>query len=459
MKKILIISLLLLSCLGRLTAISIVSGTCTGLGNSVHFYEVENGQLKEKASYVLSEDKKFAFALHLDKEGYYVIGSANGMLSIGKYAFYLKPDDNLNVNIDVDGYQLIGQNTAENKVVKEWFDIIKPVSNMSMNSKPGGLLTYVDFFPVLEEVVEKSKGWNYKPTGNKSFDTSFQKFKDYDLAANALHFLFMPRTAHPQDDDFPDYYQDISFSAYANSDVLMNYPFGNRLLSQIDMRRYMEKKKADATLNYGDQAMLKENLANISDDVLKGELVLICARTKQTVEGLLNFQNEFSKYLITDSQKERFKSFLTEKAKNIKGDPAIDFKFQNSEGKEVALSDFKGKVVYIDVWATWCGPCKQEIPHLKKLEEEYKGKNIVFLGVSIDAQEDHAKWKQFLIDNDMKGVQIFAGDKAADISKPYKIKGIPRFILVDKNSRIVSDNAPRPSSPEIKLLLNSTLLQ
>lgn len=458
MKKILIILLLSVGCLSRAAAISVVSGTCNGLGNTVHFYEVENGQLKEKADYVLSTDKKFGFALHLDKEGYYVIGSANGLLPMGKYTFYLKPGDNLSVNVDVAGYELIGQNTAENKVMKEWFDIIKPINQMSMNAKIGGLLTYVEFFPTLDEVVEKSKEWSFTPTGNKLFDDSFLKFKDYDLAANALHFLFLPRTAHPQDEDFPEYYQEISFSNLGTSNVLMNYPFSNRLLSNIDMRRYMEKKKADTTLSFGDYTMLRENLSNISDGVLKGELVLIYAKPKQTVEGLLNFQSEFSKYLITESQKERFKLLLNEKAKNTKGEPAIDFKFQNSEGKEVALSDFKGKVVYIDVWATWCGPCKQEIPHLIKMEEEYKNKNIVFLGVSIDAQEDHAKWKKFLIDYNMKGVQVFAGDKAADISKPYKIKGIPRFILIDKNGRIVSDNAPRPSSSEIKLLLNSTLL-
>ncbi|MBK5720351.1 TlpA family protein disulfide reductase [Dysgonomonas sp. Marseille-P4677] len=174
---------------------------------------------------------------------------------------------------------------------------------------------------------------------------------------------------------------------------------------------------------------------------------------------MIDFGKEFSKYLGTDSQKERFKELLNLKAKNAKGDPAVDFKFQNSEGKEVALSDFKGKVVYIDIWATWCGPCKKEIPHLKMLEEEYKGKNVVFLGVSIDVQKDHPKWQKFLIDNKMKGIQLFAGDKAGDISKPYKIKGIPRFMLIDKDGKIVSSDAPRPSSPEIKLLLNSTLLK
>ena len=458
MKKILVISLLLLGYLSQAAAISIVSGTWNGHGDTVCFYEVENGLLKEKATYIISADKKFGFALHLDKEGYYVIGDQNIRLTAGKYMFYLKPNDNLNVNIDATGYELVGENTAENKVMKEWFDQIKSVSGKSMNTTLANRSTYVDFFPTLEVVVGATKGWNNRPTGNKFFDDSFSKLKDYDLAANALHYIYLPKSTHPQDEDFPEYYKSISLSRLGNSDILMSYYFGNKLLSQINMRTYFEKKKANADLSIGDHDMLKENLANTSNDVLKGELVLIYAKSKQTVDGLLRFQDEFAKYLITDSQKKRFKLLLNERAKNAKGDPAIDFKFQDANGKDVALSDFKGKVVYIDVWATWCGPCKQEIPHLKKLEEEYKGKNIVFLGVSVDVQKDHAKWKQFLIDNDMKGVQIFAGDKVADISKPYKVKSYPRFILIDKAGRIASDNAPRPSSPEIRSLLNKTLL-
>lgn len=460
MNRILILSLFLaLFNINKAEALSIITGTWNRSGNVVFLYEVENGQLKEKASYIINEDGKFGFALNLTKEGYYAVGTDNNLLMTGKYIFYLKPNDNLALKIGTNEYELTGNNTDENKAMQQWFEIIKPINQMSMNSGKGKFMTYVEFFPILEEVIEKAKTWNYTKTGNKTFDTSFIEYRNFDLAVNALQFLFLARSSQPQEKDLPEYYKQLSFNRLCNSGFLMEYPFGNRLLTDIDLKVYREKRQADSTLVSGDSETLKENISNISNDILKGELVLNYARKKQSVEGLLNFQSQFSKYLITDSQKERFKNMLIEKAKNTQGEPAIDFKFQNSEGKEIALSSLKGKAVYIDVWATWCGPCKKEIPYLIKLKEEYKNKEIVFLGVSIDAQADHDKWKKFLVDNNLKGIQLFAGDKADDISKPYKIKNIPRFILIDKNGRIVSDNAPRPSNPEIKLLIDNVLLK
>jgi thiol-disulfide isomerase/thioredoxin len=68
------------------------------------------------------------------------------------------------------------------------------------------------------------------------------------------------------------------------------------------------------------------------------------------------------------------------------------FTFDNYNGGQSKWEDFKGKYVYIDIWATWCGYCLKELPHLKKLEEEYKGKNVVFVSISEDNPEDVKKW-------------------------------------------------------------------
>ena len=73
------------------------------------------------------------------------------------------------------------------------------------------------------------------------------------------------------------------------------------------------------------------------------------------------------------------------------GIAATDFTQNDPDGKPVKLSDFKGKYVYLDIWATWCGPCRAEIPFLKKVEEKYHGKKIEFVSISIDEMKDHQK--------------------------------------------------------------------
>lgn len=135
------------------------------------------------------------------------------------------------------------------------------------------------------------------------------------------------------------------------------------------------------------------------------------------------------------------------------GQPSPKFSYPDINGKNRSLDEFKGNYVYVDVWATWCGPCKVEIPYLKELEHEYENKNITFVGLSIDTQENKKKWEKMVAERDLKGVQILADkDWESQFIQDYRITGIPRFILIDPNGNIISHDAPRPSQPELKAL-------
>ena len=128
------------------------------------------------------------------------------------------------------------------------------------------------------------------------------------------------------------------------------------------------------------------------------------------------------------------------------GKPSPDFKGVDVNGKEYTLADFRGKYVYIDVWATWCGPCRQEIPYLKKLDEDYKDAQIVFLSLSVD--QDKAKWEKMVKEQSMSGVQLHIGQNSS-FQQAYKIEGIPHFILLDREGRIIDKKMSRPSMDEL----------
>jgi len=141
-----------------------------------------------------------------------------------------------------------------------------------------------------------------------------------------------------------------------------------------------------------------------------------------------------------------------------KGKPSPEFTYENHKGGETSLKDLSGKYVYIDVWATWCGPCIREIPSLKIVEEEYHNKNIEFVSISIDVEKDYEKWRAMVTDKELGGIQLMAdNDWNSKFVTSYGIKGIPRFILVDPQGAIVTSDAPRPSNPELRTLLNSLL--
>ena len=128
------------------------------------------------------------------------------------------------------------------------------------------------------------------------------------------------------------------------------------------------------------------------------------------------------------------------------GRPSPDFKGVDVNGKEYTLADFRGKYVYIDVWATWCGPCRQEIPYLKKLDEDYKDAQIVFLSLSVD--QDKAKWEKMVKEQSMSGVQLHIGQNSS-FQQAYKIEGIPHFILLDREGKIIDKKMTRPSMDEV----------
>ena len=133
------------------------------------------------------------------------------------------------------------------------------------------------------------------------------------------------------------------------------------------------------------------------------------------------------------------------------GSPSPTFNYENHKGGTTALADLKGKYVYIDVWATWCGPCLREIPSLKEVENDYKNKNVQFVSISIDEAKDYDKWKAMVTEKQLGGIQLMADSNwKSKFVEDYAIMGIPRFILIDPQGNIVSADAPRPSDPELR---------
>jgi len=120
-------------------------------------------------------------------------------------------------------------------------------------------------------------------------------------------------------------------------------------------------------------------------------------------------------------------------------------------GKHLALSDFKGKVVYIDFWASWCGPCRAMMPYSKQLHAQLSDKNkkkIIFLYISIDADID--RWKKGIQDLGIEGVNVISpGNWTSKVCSYFQINSIPRYMIMNKKGEIVDFNAKRPADPAV----------
>lgn len=192
---------------------------------------------------------------------------------------------------------------------------------------------------------------------------------------------------------------------------------------------------------------------HFSSPLLKQQLIAAYAAEYVDFYGIRNMEEMLSvvnAYVTDPSAKAIFLASYDKWDLTSPGRPSPDFRAEDTEGKVHTLREFRGKYVYIDLWATWCKPCKEELPHLKELEQKFKGKPIVFLGLSIDG--NRAAWEERVKSGELAGVQLLLG-RRSDFQQAYRIEGIPRFILLDPEGKIVNNDMLRPSSPDIEEVL------
>ncbi len=196
-----------------------------------------------------------------------------------------------------------------------------------------------------------------------------------------------------------------------------------------------------------------DSIENLFDNV---DTTVLKQSKRLNAQFLRNMKDEN----IYKIQRQRYLELKAKKDKIAKGQPSPEFKnYLNYKGGKNSLSDYRGKYVYIDLWATWCKPCIAQFPVLKKLEKEYKNKNIVFISIATDDDKtahswEKAKkvWRDAVKKFELKGVQLFAGEKQFTIN--YLVGTIPRFMLIDPEGNIVDNDAPRPGDPALKKLLD-----
>lgn len=164
------------------------------------------------------------------------------------------------------------------------------------------------------------------------------------------------------------------------------------------------------------------------------------------IEGTEEIQTLHSTFVKDAAMLDAFAAKLDRYNLSKPGKMSPDFKAMDLDGKVWTLKDFMGKYLYIDMWATWCNPCKKELPYLKTLAEKFGDAEITFLGLSTD--ETKEKWEEMVRKGEMPGTQLYLGSQSK-FQKAYRIDAIPRFILIGKDGKIINNDMLRPSSGDI----------
>ncbi|MDO5977844.1 TlpA family protein disulfide reductase [Flavivirga spongiicola] len=409
----------------------------------VSLYKVEHGTQTLISTCQLNEGKQFGFHIKPDGEGFYV-------LNIGpfKRSIYIKENMAIKITAKSDGKVLLESSDEENKVLTNWMEEQKkftPNFAANSNEKP------TSAFSFYEKNIDKVKKYHDKVnTSNGRFNELMHALINLDIEA-AIICLTFPNSPEEKSAKF---YQNLMQGDNYKSTMILDLPGVMRAFGSHQLHR---------SLNAGiklDKNSLSWMVNDIENDTLRGYYILNNLRSFKTYnKEYLNFIEPFRKDIVLSKYVEKRIADFESKIKNIDpGTQGYPFTYKDIEGKEVSFKDFKGKYVYIDVWATWCGPCKAEIPHIQKLEKELHDKDIQFVSISLDKPKSHETWKNFVEKEALSGIQLIAEDAFnSRLAKDYKIKSIPRFLLFDKDGVIVDSNAKRPSNPELKTQLEQLI--
>jgi thiol-disulfide isomerase/thioredoxin len=448
MKKLitLTLALLLFSCAKEeKPEYTILSGKY--LGTEENKFTIRGNSFEKEIN--VNSDGTFTDTLYLDYEGLYEIGR--------DIALYLEKDKNVSFEVNSEKPEEIvfsGDLSTENNYIAQKSKLSTEIM--------GNMQTFLsleenDFLAKIDELSKKrnelventtftANGFKEKELKNLKFNTTYilGLYPDY-------HPYFTNKEDFNISENFPKKDETIDFD---NADDF-NFSASYRILVQINfdssVQREMDKEEKT---DFYETSLMK--LKAIKSQNIKNEIA-------SSLSYHVNLSNEkmedFYKELLASSTDEKFKNNLTEKYNKIKtlvkGNPSPKFNYENHKGGTTSLDDLKGKFVYIDVWATWCGPCKREIPFLKEVEKKYHGKNIEFVSISIDDKKDYETWKNFVTEQQLGGIQLYADNAwQSQFAKDYVIDGIPRFILIDTEGNIVSGDAPRPSDEKLIDLFN-----
>ncbi|MCT4583191.1 MAG: ABC transporter permease [Flavobacteriales bacterium] len=204
--------------------------------------------------------------------------------------------------------------------------------------------------------------------------------------------------------------------------------------------------------------VILEAYKNISDESFKNKVSYI-----QLKKALKEANKSSERYKITSnylslinnaSLKKEIEAYSKQLNLLDHGNLAPNFSAINAQGEAFSLEAFKGQYLIIDVWATWCGPCKRESPFFEKYALQFKDQNITFLSLSVD--QDDIKWKASILDKKSITQQLIVINKNL-FSKHYNIEAIPRFIFIDPEGKLINAEMPLPSQNAFEIFIQNEL--
>lgn len=415
---------------------------------------INKGEAVVPDSVVINEDGSFSYTRDYPDgtEIWLVSEDAKGFVRL-----YLKNGDKLHVALSVSADSLRGRCNVEYSGDDKASKYLALYDNEYGNpllwsiEETGKYDTFKECRAKVDEVAQRLET-TLKKTGDPAFISKEQPVIDRQRLSIPFRYIWAKRDAGmatDADKDFNEYAESIDCNDMENTSLTYMYIAWYQACHPDNLKGDGEQFLSILKNKVTNQEVIDKVAGDYMLGYMSGGADAHLATTLEIYKGLSTRKEEVAKYMEMGKKMEAI----------LPGATAPDFVVNDVNGKALRFSDIigKGKMVYLDVWATWCAPCCAEIPFMEKLVEHYAGNpKIEIVSISLDEnlktwkkklEADKPQWRQFVAPEGMK----------SDLCQKYHIDGIPRFMLIDKTGKILSVNAPRPSDGKINRYLDEKM--
>lgn len=393
----------------------------------------------------VSPDGSFVLALSADKPLLVRFEHAYENMMI-----YMVPGERTNVTFEGERMwetiKYTGDGAANNNYLVQYFNKFeKEIDQTYIDINAEGMNSF-QFAKYANERKEKQLAFYNQYTASHTFTNGFDNFAMGDIIYNwgfdRLRYAVMQNWLL----DDANYFQFLDEVPLQNDHLISSDVYTKFLLAYTDYLEYKERQDKNSLLSHLPSYQQKYDLAKSR---LHGNLrYFILAKLLGTAceKGLADeIEVAYNDFLLTNPYPS-YTKLISEKYevanKFSKGQPAPDFILEGLNGDYVALSDYRGKVVYLVFWASWCRPCLQQIKYIKEIDERLASDEVVLLYVSID--EDVAAWKDMVDLKEIPGVHVRTDGVKSLMPQDYNVAGVPLYFMIDKEGNFDS-KPPRPS--------------
>ena len=390
----------------------------------------------------LGQDQSFTDTLDIP-EGYYEMTIGDRRMKL-----FLKQGYDLNFLMEEGSVTFSGKGEKENTYIKEREALIAKVGGKNFyqyfsnlpeeeflahaGSLENERLNLINNHGEIDEDLRKTElAWAKVEKAHK--------FHNYSFTREKVDPLYVPSPSYPEPLEELDVNDEIYLNVSLFPVFLYSY-FGN-IASKANLEEW--------------EYILNDSFP-VTNEKIREEVFFTTAKfSMNRFRKLDEFYSRSQEFLRNEAYKKEITALYLDLKELETGSEAPAFELKNMEGELIALNDFRGNLIYLDFWASWCKPCLDDLPEFKKLQEKFKSEEIKFVSIGMESKKRNLL--KIIKNYQLKNIHLFDPEQEQDLKRNYSINGIPRYVLIDREGKIIDHNAKRPSNPELVSQLQKLL--